>query len=261
MIPQNTFGPLVGHEFNWERQRNQSKRDTSARWAFLYLGIAILVGFSLFTFAVIQEYIEPMYFWYFIFSVPFTAIGLAHNVIYREWKDHTLSWWLLLPYSRIKLISSKFVACLLQMVIISVAVYMLIALLGLYAMLWQGITFSSTLTFLGWGIIWWAFSVSVLPVIVAFGILASIIAYSQLKSMLPLLWILFWLVWGSIIWISALQKKEENMFAFISFIAESQASVYFPFNGFWLTAIFVSWILTYVLLRCSSRLLDRHLNL
>lgn len=264
MTAQNLFTSLVQHEFKWKRQQNRSRKNrhtTSVRWGFLYMALAILIGFGLFTYAVIQGYIQPMYFWYFLFAIPFSALGLSHNVIYREWKDNTFSWWLTLPYSRMKLISAKFVACLLQMVIISAGVYLLIALLGLYAMLWQGMTFSSALTFLGWGMIWWLFSASALPFVVAFGMLSATIVYTQLKSLLPFLWVLFWLVWGGIIWISSIQEGEGNLFAFIAETAETGTSVYFPIDVFWLATIVVSWLLTYLFIWWKSRILERHLDL
>lgn len=254
MTAQNKFRSLVRHEFKWSRYMN----NTEVRRTLVYIALAVIFGVAFFTYITMRTNFQPQYMWYFTFWLPWMAFGFAIHIVGREWQHHTFGWWLSLPYSRMKLVSAKFIAIFSQATIFYSAGYAAIILLSLYYQLLPGHRPFDMATFLLWGLLFFTLFLAQFPFMAASGILIGILSRSRKKAVLPLCGVLLWVVWGGFSWLLSIGDGGTNLYAALG---EPNSAVYFPFNPLLIGGIVLSWLLTGLMIIYASRVLERHLNL
>lgn len=258
MASQNVFAALVRHEFKWSRHLNYTEnRNRLSRWIMFYVVLANIVGLSLFTYVVTQWEFYPQYMWYFTFWIPWMSFGFAIHIVSREWQHQTFGWWLSLPCSRVTLIAAKYVAILLQTIIVYSVLFAVIILLSLYAQLLPGSHSGDMSTFLQWGLLFFTLFIAISPFMSATGILIGVLTKSRIKMILPLLGILLWAIWGGFYWMLSFSNGERNLY---SSLGEASAAVYVPISPMLIGGIVISWIASWLMIVFSARLLERSLN-
>jgi ABC-2 type transport system permease protein len=246
MATQSTFWALVKHDFKRRKRRNVN---IPKGWWLAYAGGAAVVLLALTTYAGLHSHFNLGPVWFTTFGLPFMSFGMATSLTVTEWKNSTAGWWLTLPFSRLHLVASKFVAALLRSVLIFVLVYCIIALFGVYSMALSGrFDPQAAASYLLTGLEWTALLVAVCPFATAFGVLFAILSESRAKPAIPLMWILFsglwWLIFahdGRYLHVQATGTPH----LFVS------PSLCIP--------IVSSWVLAYGLIRLAAYLLERQL--
>ncbi len=157
-------------------------------YLFIVLGFAI-GSFTFFTFSsfkIIESHIHWAFLW-ILFAIP----GFASSLIYNEWTQKTHHWFLSLPYPRWWILLSKYVAILLQVLLL-----LAIASAIPYLMLYLYNQFSSTLV-VNWSALQDRYFEVLLEILIYFpflithGVFASTVLYSPFRSLSGLLWLLF----------------------------------------------------------------------
>ncbi|GAA5347066.1 ABC-2 type transport system permease protein [Planifilum fimeticola] len=246
MAAQSNFWALVKHDFKRRKRRNMQ---IPKGWWLAYAGGALAVLLTLTTYAALHghTYLGPV--WFTTFGLPFLSFGMATSLTASEWKNGTAGWWLTLPFSRLRLVTSKFVAALLRSVLIFAVVYCILALFGLYTMALVGpFDPHSAASYLLTGLKWNALLFSVCPFVTAFGILFCVLGESRAKPAIPLMWILFSGLW----W---LLFAHGGVYLHVQTAGMPNLSV----SPFLFIPIVVSWLLAYGLIRLAAYLLNRHL--
>jgi ABC-2 type transport system permease protein len=248
MATESSFWALVKHDFKRRKRRNVR---IPKEWWLAYAGGAVLVVLALTTYAGLRGHYNLVPVWFTTFGLLFTSFGMATSLTVSEWKNGTAGWWLTLPFSRLRLVASKFVAALLRSVLIFALVYCVIALFGLYTMALAGHFDSHTAaSYLLTGLEWSVLLVAFCPFVTAFGVLFGVLRESRAKPATPLMWILFsglwWLIFahhGRYLYVQATGTPHLSV----------SPSLFIP--------IVASWLLAYGLIRLAAYLLDRQLAL
>jgi ABC-2 type transport system permease protein len=250
MTSQNVFIPLVKHELKWRRNMRKNRRRMPRGWRLTYAAFFLILVLGFTTYGSLNGNIHLEGTWYFTWGLPFMIFGISINRVNREWQNETIGWWLSLPYSRSKLITTKFVASLLMSLLMCIVIFILVTLFGLYVMLLNGNPIgSSEGLFLLSGLKWFLLLIAVSPFAASFGTFMGTLAHTKARPALPLLWVFFWVMFP-IMGMSG-----------INFDIFNERSIGFPFTEFIILPILISWILAYILVRLSAYLLDRHLTL
>lgn len=258
MFSNNIWLSLVKHEFRWGFKLHKSSGNTTAfRWALLYSIIGIAAGIGCLTYFTLNGFFQAQYLWYSLAWVPFWILGLGHQIVGREWHHRTFGWWLTLPYSRVKLVFSKFAACFLKILVILAGMYAIVGLLAVYVMSLQN-NFQLLGAFLQWGLVWYALILCLLPAILAFAMLSGVIAQSRLVAVIPLLWIVFWLVGVAVVWLVAVGDGDTTVFALMNDLSKAPS---FPANLPLVVFVPIIWMISFFMIRWMAFILERSLKL
>jgi ABC-type transport system involved in multi-copper enzyme maturation permease subunit len=157
---------------------------------YLFLILGFTIGtFSFYTFTSFET-VESHIHWFFLW-VLFTIPGFASSLIYNEWTNKTHHWFLSLPYPRWWILLSKYVAILLQILLI-LAIASAIPYLTLYLYSQIDSTFA-----VNWSALqskYFEVLPDILvyfPYLITLGIFASTVLYSPFRNFSGLLWLLF----------------------------------------------------------------------
>lgn len=248
---QGKFGALVRHDF---KRRKRANMLLSRNWRFAYALTVAIVVIGITTYGSRYDNIDFNYIWYFTIGLPFTVLGLSASRIAYEWKNGTEGWWLSLPISRFQLVASKFVATLVQAVLIFAVIYVAVAVLGVYTMLLQGnYQWSAAALFLNRGLCLSLLCFSVCPFSAAFGVLLGVIRQTRIRQILPL----FWIVIGGIWWFLSSHKAH---YLHVTSAGLKHDVMVSPTPLFYLL-IGVSWVVAYIFIHFTAYLLDRQLDI
>ena len=250
MASNNVFMPLVKHELKWRGNVKKNRRRMPRAWRLTYFAFFIILVLVFTTYASLNGHIHMDGTWYFTWGLPFVIFGISIGRVNREWQNETIGWWLTLPYSRRQLITTKFVASLLMSLMICAGIFILVTLFGLYVMLLNGGSFRSLAgPFFLSGLKWFLLLISLSPFAASFGTFMGTLSHTKAKPALPLLWVGLWAMFPLV----SMNSSTINFF--------NERNIGFPFTELILLPILISWILTYILVRLSAYLLDRHLTL
>ncbi len=245
MATSQVFWSLVKQDVKGRRTRN---RRFPKAWRITYLVIIILAIIGYTTYSALQKNVDFSAIWLFSLGMPFVVFGISLSIVAREWRNNTAAWWLSLPYSRIKLMTAKWIASMLRGVLFDIAVFLVVALLSLYSMALQGdLTHPFLLPFFSQGIRWFLFVIAITPFVSSLGILFAIITRSKARPVIPLLWVLFILLWNVVYghnsrWLT---------------INSHQTTITLSSAHFLIMV--ASWVIAYVLIHVCSYLLDHQL--
>jgi len=245
MNSQHTFWALVKHDVKLRKDKNR----ISGPWRIAYAVTGLIVLVALTTLEGHRVTFDLSYVWYFTFGLPFMVFGLSISRIVQEWRNATAGWWLSLPMSRLKLVTSKFVASLIHTIKILVRIYCVVAILGLYTMLLNGtLTPHAAIFYLETGIKWNILLFCVCPFVSAFGMLFGAIKMSVIKQAMPILWIVFGGVWWLVF-------SRDGHFLHVS---QTNSGALFTMAPSLVYPVLGSWILAYLLVRLAAYVLDRY---
>lgn len=197
-MSSEAFTYLLKQEIKWNRDRSKK-----SWWPMLYALVGLIAGLILFTFAIRSGNFKLQYMWFFTYAFPFVTMGTAYGMIAKEWKNRMYSWWLSLPYSRERLVMTKFLAAWIQTIMILAGSFAFIVLFSLYAVL-VGETYTMDLIIeqLLSGLPWLFAFITFYPLIGAFSFMTFISSHTKFSAITPLLWVIlivsingfFWLV-------------------------------------------------------------------
>lgn len=249
MTTQNHFFALVKQDMKLRKQR---RLESSKQWGWFY-GAVILIGIIAITTAEAKAgHIQlDTHIWLFSFALPFTAFGNSIGLTKREWKNNTCGWWLSLPFSRQRLVTSKFVAALIRSVLIFAILYCVVSILAMYTMvLTHSFDASVAANFLLAGLKWEALFVLICPFTSACGILYAILGESRLRPAIPL----FWLIWAGLWWLSF--SRFGHYMALKAMGSAGGLHMMVPIA----CLMVVSWIVSFLFIQLSAYVLDKQLN-
>ncbi len=105
----NVFIELVKNDLNISKNRRKF-----SLWSRIYIGAAFIISFISYTITLIYHKVNPS----FIIIVPafltFPIFAVSISMVKREWRNHTVGWWLSLPYTRTMLLASKLTAGIIR---------------------------------------------------------------------------------------------------------------------------------------------------
>lgn len=232
------------------KRSGRRKHRIPKQWWLIYLAVIFLFAVIVATYTALHGTINLKTIWYFTFFVPFAVFGITIGVTLNEWKGGTVGWWLSLPYPRLTLVFSKFCAGLIRGLLLILAIYVIVALFGLYILLLNGHFQASEgyISFLLTGWQWFAFLVCLSPFMASFGLLYSVFRESKARNILPI----FWFGWGTMWWLfSSLLGKY--------FTVRTTTGFNFSMHAFYI--VLGSWIFAYICIRISAYIVDRQLAL
>ncbi|HET7577967.1 MAG TPA: ABC transporter permease [Bacillales bacterium] len=245
MTNQHMFLQLVKQDLIKRKRRRLIPR----QWWMAYLAMILLIAIAAATYVAMRGNMDFHKMWFFASALPIVALGITAGQTAREWKNHTIGWWLSLPISRGMLIASKFCAGLIRAVTVLIIAYLAISLFGLYMVCLAGqFQADAYLLFLTKGVEWFALLICTFPFMAALGQLFTIIKNTLARPVLPLLWGLLFLIWG------LGSSTFSNFFTIDETTRISlSVSIFYP--------IAASWIAAFMMICLSAYLLDRHVSL
>lgn len=248
MTTQSVFWALVKHDLRRRRRRNVARSKT---WTVLYgVVIAALVVIIATYISLSEQQVKLNDAWVFTYVLPFMSFGVTIGLMVHEWKDGTAGWWLSLPMSRLRLVTSKFIAALIRIILIIAAVYCAIGLLIVYTMVLEGQFNAHTVgQLLFTGLKWDALLLCVCPFIAALGVLIGVLTESRAKPIMPLIWIVF----GCSGWLLS------SFHGGVIHIQQTHGLATFSLASILYYLIAASWILAYLMIRLTSYVLERHM--
>ncbi|SEC40857.1 ABC transporter permease subunit [Paenibacillus sp. GP183] len=190
MNPSGMFWKMVHHEFKLKGSwKGRSRLHLSKGWVFLYLALIVIVGAGITTYYSVHYELPLKRLWSVWIGVPYVLIAFGVAILKREWENETYGWWLTLPYSRLWLVSAKWIAAWLRML---VAVLSVFALLSIYAL---AISISLSLytlaeveSFILTGLQWLLLMIGFSPFLLAVSLLIAGTQFSSLRPLSPILW-------------------------------------------------------------------------
>ncbi|EPZ44150.1 MULTISPECIES: ABC transporter permease subunit [Alicyclobacillus] len=252
MPVKRIFWPLVRQDFKWQHKSDRVRMSRPWRIAYAIAIALVIVGLTTYGSLVSHTHISTA--WYVALSLPWIAFGTSIASVKHEWKNGTVGWWLSLPTSRLQLLTSKFVAVLLRVVLIGCGLYCVIGVLGLYTMGLQGqFHTDSAGQFLLTGAQWVLLAMAAAPFASAFGMLFPIARSSKARPAMPLIWIIFVGIW----WVAFSQISRFIQTGYRS----DTHTLYLNLSPNLIYPLLASWILAYLLIRFAARVLDRYLTL
>lgn len=246
---QSHFVELVKHDMKF---RNQGRAKLPKQWVWTYAAVIAIGLIVVATVEITEGRIQINdNVWYVLIAIPFAALGMSIGLTKLEWKNSTYGWWLSLPYSRLTLMTCKFVAVLVRIVLVFAGLYCIISLLAIYSLLLTH-SFDANVVghFLLRGIQWGLILLAICPLTASFGALFAVLGESKLRPVMPLTWF----IWGGLwwLWISRFEPHIGHRIA--NGLITSNMIV--PIACF----IIASWIVAYLFIRLSAYVLDKHLN-
>ncbi|MFD1676971.1 ABC transporter permease subunit [Alicyclobacillus fodiniaquatilis] len=248
MTTQSVFWALVKHDLRRRKRRNVARSKT---WVVLYgTVIAALVVIVATYVSLSGQRVDLTDAWVFTYVLPFMSFGLTIGLLVHEWKDGTAGWWLSLPMSRLRLVTSKFVAALIRMILLVAAVYCATGLLILYTMVLEGNFNAHTAgQFLLTGLKYDGLFLCVCPFIAAFGVLIGVLTESRAKPIMPLIWLVFGCSWWLIF----------SWHGGTVHIQHTHGLAGFSLAPIFYYLIVASWIVAYLMIRLTSYVLERQM--
>lgn len=183
----NTFWALVGNDLHAKRGRHRNP------YRKFYSILAVLLGFGWYTYALLEGFINPVFFFVFTPTLLFVMFALSFFHIHHERKNRTEGWWLSLPYSRKFLLSAKITAIVLRFLRILLSVLLIIFLLELEAAIlrpeiWTGDTVEyvilGCIRMLGYMLV-------MTPMVALFSVTMAVLTGSVWRAAIPLFWVAF----------------------------------------------------------------------
>lgn len=248
-MSNEAFMYLIKHEFKWWGHQRKKMN----WWALLYSILGIAVGLIFFTFGIRSGHLQFRYLWFFTFAFPFIMMGMTYASIAKEWKNRMYGWWLSLPYSRERLIMSKFIAAWLQTLIVFLCSYGFMALSSLYAVLISDhFTLQQMVEHLVNGLPWMLSLLAFYPIVAAFSFLTFIGSHTKYSPITPLLWIILIISINGLYWlIQPFNLGESN---------EAEVLFSIKFSSATLIAIVATWLMAWGLLKLVARWLERDIK-
>jgi ABC-2 type transport system permease protein len=241
----NMFWSLVKHDL---KNRKRQNARISKTWKLVYLALGAIIALAMATYVSLGEKIVLAdEFWYMTIGVAFAVFGMAIGFTKHEWKNGTVGWWLTLPMPRIQLVTSKFLASVIRGIGLFAALYGIIAVVTVYVLLIShNFHLDALLHFLGYGLKVYFVVLLLSPFVASFGVLYAIFGESKARPLLPIVWV----AWVGI-WIFNSQ---------LFHISGDSVGRMFDAPLMLTIPIVVSWVLSYVMLKFSAYVLDRHMT-
>lgn len=219
-------------------------------WKMVYLAIALIVVIVVTTHESANSQMILNNVWFFTFGFPFMVFGMSSGMAGREWRNGTVEWWLTLPMSRPRLVTAKVIATILRSLIIFATAYIVVSILGIYTQLLHGNGLGHDVSqFLLAGLKWMGLVAAVTPLAGALGILFAILRHSRARPALPLIWVLYGALW----WFGISYGSH-----WLHRFGPQGTSINHVTPVLW-CAFVASWLVTIVIVRLASYLLDRQL--
>ncbi|GIP37001.1 hypothetical protein J31TS4_02810 [Paenibacillus sp. J31TS4] len=253
---QGSFGHLIKQDSL--RTWWTGKGALRSPWFWFYTVFILLVVVGSVTVLSLSGYYEPLAPLFIAFGLPYMAFMIGYNLFFREWKNGTVSWWLTLPYPRYRLMTAKYLAALLQNLLIYMAILLATLLLAGYSMLLDdryrlsdfGAALLKTVS-------WYGISLSIVPFMTVFGLLTAVVMSSRLKPLSPLFWIGFSITGNMATWMTAFYT--DNTF-WNQFGVTEPGGIVVPV-WFQAAIVPVSLVLAALFLWLSARIVDRQLTM
>ncbi|MGN7359414.1 ABC transporter permease subunit [Paenibacillus sp. SAF-054] len=253
------FRNLVRHELKGKGSwRKQNRARMSRKWWLTYCLVILTAVIGFMTYFAIHDQLEINSIWYVTLGFPYMVFFWGYGSVKREWENDTYGWWLTMPYPRAKLITAKWLGIWLKLLIGIVITFAVVsAYVLLLSLVLPSYSLSDVGSFMIAGIDWLALVAGFSPLIIALGILISVVQSSSLRPISPVLWIVFM---GGLGLIFQLPDSfiSENM---IQQGTEQMKVEWFPYPWELPIAMGISWILTYAVLTFTAYLLENKLEL
>lgn len=234
---------LLRQELFWGPR---SLKRNGQRWMWFYLGvIVVLLG----AVATVFRGFDPIYLAYSTFGLPYLAAMLMFSQLVREWKRGTIGWWLTLPYRRSRLLGAKYMASLVYLIGIILALYAGILLLAVYVTAIRGTGIAPILhLFRVYGVLTLLLT-GVGPLFISLGGLIGAISRSRLKPLQILMWGVFGIGGNSLGWMTNIYTARHPLHPWLLNV---------PLWSTW--AIPAMWVGAILLFVASAAVLDKHLD-
>ncbi|URJ47565.1 ABC transporter permease subunit [Paenibacillus polymyxa] len=255
MNSSGVFKDLIRHEFrNKGSWRKQSRNRLPRSWRLVYFSLFLIAAFAISLYFALHNQLELTRLWYVTLGLPYMIIFMGVGSLRREWENDTYGWWLTLPYPRIWLISAKWIAAILQTIVVILLLFVVGSLYALFiSSTIQPYTFADATSFIVAGLNWFVMIIAFTPLVIALGLLTASTKYSILRPISPILWILL-MGGGSVFYWSGDQGLYEQ-FDYV------QTGQWFSFTWHFPIAVLISWVAAYVLIRLSAYLLGKKLSI
>ncbi|MEC4567637.1 ABC transporter permease subunit [Paenibacillus sp. CMAA1739] len=255
MNSSGLFKDLIRHEFrNKGSWRKQSSNRLPRSWRLVYFSFFLIAAFTISLYFALHNQLELTRLWYVTLGLPYMIVFMGVGTLRREWENDTYGWWLTLPYPRMWLISAKWIAAILQTIVVILILFVVGSIYALFiSSIIQAYTFADAASFMIAGLNWFVMIIGFTPLVIAVGLLTASTKYSTLRPLSPILWILL-MGGGSIFYWSGDQRIYEQF-------DRVQNGHWFPFTWHFPVAVLISWIVAYVLVRLNAYLLEKKLSL
>jgi len=237
---------LVKHELNWNVPRMKS-RNAIQKTIFWVTGVAAFIV-ALWSVTTLNGSFEPENGWYFLIAFPFLVNLTIYGLVNVEWHNHTTEWWLCLPYSRSILLSAKLWGGIIANVFLFAIIYVFLALFCFCSIPFvSGFGFQTFTTSLWNHLERFALLICTGPFIGSLGILVAVIGRSLSKTAIIVLSALYGACIG----------------AFSAYAGDHKGATFelLSFSLLKMILIVISWIIAYLIIRGSARLLQRKVDL
>ncbi|MGP0577940.1 ABC-2 transporter permease [Paenibacillus peoriae] len=255
MNSSGLFKDLIRHEFrNKGSWRKQGRNRLPRSWRLVYFSLFLIAAFAISLYFALHNQLELTRLWYVTLGLPYMIIFMGVGSLRREWENDTYGWWLTLPYPRIWLISAKWIAAILQTMVVILLLFVVGSLYALFiSSTIQPYTFADAASFIVTGLNWFVMIIAFTPLVIALGLLTASTKYSTLRPLNPILWILL-MGGGSVFYWSGDQGLYEQF-------DHAQTGQWFPFTWHFPIAVLMSWVTAYALIRLSAYLLEKKLSI
>lgn len=233
--------------------RLHSRRLLRRVWVWVYIGV-IAVGLLVAT-AVWggDKGFKPEYLLFACLGFPYMAFGIAFSMVKREFSNGTYGWWLTLPYSRAKLMLSKFAASAVQALIILALYFVCLVLLEALNIALNGLGWGDLGAFCAAESQYALIVIAISPFMMALGLLAASVSRSKMKVFLPLIWILFGLSGNLFNWFNGYRTDDGDA------VSIHLLSGTFAF-WFWLI-VPAAWLLAAIVFGAAVKVVKKHMIL
>ncbi|GGE56871.1 hypothetical protein GCM10011391_39730 [Pullulanibacillus camelliae] len=255
------FWKLVRHEMNLTGDRSKEKKRQFKRgWKIGYALVMLLLFFIGTTLLIKTTDFRLSNTWYFTFGLPYMVFFIGFGHAKREWSNDTLGWWLSLPYSRLALIGAKYVANLIQCLMILAAILVVGFIYVVYiAAITSSFNWPMIGQFMILGCNWMLLIALACPILIGLGQFLAISQYTNLRVITPILWFCFMGLGSMVYWSGGFFESKGNNI-YIQFSGD-QSVTFFPFSTIFIGFIILGWVLIYFVIRLTAYLIDRKLSL
>ena len=248
----NIFLTLVMNDIGIAK--NHNKHNTL--WNKLYLVLALICGFIIYTDLLINVKITPNFIGIFPVILLYSSFPMALKLIKREWKENTVGWWLQLPYSRKILLGAKLTAGAIRYLRIVLVTFLISVMLLAEGMILQPNIwnqYSVVGTFVKLSKMYMLISFS--PLLIVFGMLIVILKKTRFRPAAPLFWVMF----------GGLMSIFSTTFFNTAFNAGSGVALFFTFPGLrtgstFVLGIIAALIIAYLIFLLSVLLLEKYVE-
>lgn len=255
MIRSRTFWALVRHEYRMKGSWGKSGRSALSKWwgaVYLALIAAVLIGVT--TYVAVNGRLMLEQIWYVALGAPYMMLFVGHGMIKREWENDSYGWWLTLPYPRTWLVVAKWIAGWLRAATVAAAFAVLALLYAVLIAAWLPYyTWADVSRFLAASGDWLALLVGVCPILLSMGQLLAVSAFTAVRPLSPLLWVLF---------LGGMGMLQGQLGGWLGEDGQLASAVGRIVSGWpWIAAIAVGLLAAGCLVRLSAYLIDKKLDL